>query len=558
MTQEHGFVASKRKYQTRFKKWGVGKYLKFEQREEMLRRIRVGEDAFSGGNAITNLNRRLRRHKCNQTKQQGGEHQFRGRSRSQSDVGPESIGTTTPSSYAVVSNKASSNGVNSFDSEDCASLASSTYQALANSQYSSGACLHVERGSKQMRKEIATVLHPSNTYLNHEFRSLGTGLSMSISPQPTADPTALNLSLFLRCIGDFAEWSFQTPALSPKETTQLTHPASEPFTLKSFWQALKNCIYLYKVNDLRHAIPLLSHLLSFPPTILPTTPALNFLQHLLASFSPVNFRRNPPIRLKLLTHLHTLLSTVLGPHHLLTTICHQLLFDNDTRHATETALSCLHSSLVLAHDSLAFQTERAIIALLRRDGCLDEAARKARTLLFITESAPDPDSRRTREAAQELAHIYMDTGQLNEAKGLCMTCVGRAVSWDGGLIGHEYSDPRTLYALEDLAKIEEQQGHWGNSATWLWEAAELARKIFRGGENTVAGHGRETSTGVAGGGREESVGQGRQLGVEMVHVVDKLVRALRMDGREGDARAAERIYASYIPEREGMVIGIKV
>jgi hypothetical protein len=249
----------------------------------------------------------------------------------------------------------------------------------------------------------------------------------------------------LRCVRDFAEWSFQTTASSPTETTQLTHPASEPFTLKIFWQTLNNCIYLYKLNDLPRATPLLSHLLSLPSTILPTTPSLNFLQHLLASFSPINFRRNPPARLKLLTHLHTLLSTALGPQHLLTTICHQLLFDNGTRHATETALSCLHSSLVLAHDSLAFQTERAIIALLRRDGCLDDAARKARTLLSITGSAPDPDYRRTREAAQELAHVYMDTGQLNEAKGLCMICVGRAVSWDGGMIGAFYSPFPYLY-----------------------------------------------------------------------------------------------------------------
>lgn len=61
---------------------------------------------------------------------------------------------------------------------------------------------------------------------------------------------------------------------------------------------------------------------------------------------------------------------------------------------------------------------------------------------------------------------------------------------------------------------------------------------------------------VAGNGREENVGRGGQFGVEMVHVVDKLVRALRMDGREDDARTAERIYASYIPEGVEGVIGV--
>ncbi|KAL8912280.1 MAG: hypothetical protein Q9172_007529 [Xanthocarpia lactea] len=302
--------------------------------------------------------------------------------------------------------------------------------------------------------------------------------------------------------------------------------------------------------------------------MLPTTPSLNFLQHLLTSFSPINFRRNPPVRLKLLTHLHTLLSTAFGSQHLLTTICHQLLFDNDTRHATETALSCLHSSLVLAHDSLAFQTERAIIALLRRDGCLDDAARKARTLLSITESALQPDHRRTRAAAQELAHVYMDTGYLNEAKRLCMIThtlvthlLKASINAPPFFSGHEYSDSRTLYALEDLAKIEEQLGYWGNSATWLWEAAELARKgVFRGEggweENIVAGKRREANTGVAGVRREENVGQREQPGVELVHVVDKLVRALRIDGKEDDARAAERIYASYVPERVERVMGV--
>ncbi|MCJ1226050.1 hypothetical protein MMC12_002699 [Toensbergia leucococca] len=527
MTQEHGFVASKREYETRFKKWGVSKNLSFEQREETLRRIRVGEDAFSGGNTITNLNRRLRRHKYTQMKQQDQEHQRRGRSRAQSELEAENIRVTTPFSDSVVSNTASSNCVDSLSSEDC-----SAYQALANSQYSSGTSLQAprlptDRGLSQTRKNDATIPYLLNTYWDHELLLLCAGSSQSISPQPTADPKALNLSLFLRCVRDFAEWSFQTTASSSTEITQLTHPASEPLTLKIFWQTLNNCIYLYKINDLPHATSLLSHLLSLHPTILLTTPSLDFLQRLLASFSPINFRRNPPIRLKLLTHLHTLLSTALGPQHLLATICHQMLFDNDTRHATETALSCLHSSLVLAHDSLAFQTERAIIALLRRDGCLDDAARKARTLFSITRSAPDPDCRRTREAAQELAHVYMDTGQLNEAKELC----------------HEYSDPRTLYALENLAKIEEQLGNWRNSATWLWEAAELARKGFVGG-------------GGGGAPEENFGGQGAQLGgMEMVHVVDKLRRALRFDGREGDARAAERIYASFIPERVEGVMG---
>ena len=120
-------------------------------------------------------------------------------------------------------------------------------------------------------------------------------------------------------------------------------------------------------------------------------------------------------------------------------------------------------------------------------------------------------------------------------------------------LGHEYSDSRTLYALEDLAKIEEQLGHWGNSATWLWEAAELARRNVSKPEalwEEKVTRGIETeATHFATGERENGAEHVGQANVEMVHVVDKLIRALRNDGREGDAQAAKRIYAAYIQVR---------
>ena len=61
--------------------------------------------------------------------------------------------------------------------------------------------------------------------------------------------------------------------------------------------------------------------------------------------------------------------------------------------------------------------------------------------------------------------------------------------------------------------------------------------------------------GDAEGGKQKNFGQGGQPGIEMVHVVDKLVRALKKDGREGDARTAEKIYANFIPERVEEVVG---
>ena len=409
----------------------------------MLRRIRVGEDAFTGGNAIANLNRRLRRHKSSQSKRvsEGRQRKSKPGPRSVTDI--EIVEVTTPSSYGLISNTPSSIGVDSFDSEGSNSITTSSNLASTNSGDPSEslprASHHpLEGDAGEIRINDTTIPRTSNHSWDHSVILQHVGSSGSVSPQLYPSPEAINLNLFLRCIRDFAERSLQTRPVPAAEASQLMDPTSSLFTPKKFWQTLKNCIYLYKLNDLRHANPLLSLLLSLRPHTFFIPPTLDFLQQLLASFSPVNFRRHPPVRLQLLSHLRILLNTALGPQHLLTTICQQLLLDDDTRHATETALSCLHSSLVLAHDPLAFQTERAIIALLRRDGCLDDAARKARTLLSVTGAAPDPGYAKSREAAQELAHVYIDTGQFDEAKKLCMMCVGRAVSWDGGMIGTFY------------------------------------------------------------------------------------------------------------------------
>ena len=196
----------------------------------------------------------------------------------------------------------------------------------------------------------------------------------------------------------------------------------------------------------------------------------------------------------------------------LTVICKELQKDEDSRHSTEMALRCMLASMYLARSPSKFATEREIVALLRRDKAFDDAAQMANSLYQSSQTGPRPNLDEIRNAAKELAHVYMDIGKHSEARELCMIRLGRAVARDG-LIGHEYHDKGVLYALEDLAKIEEESGKLERSTVWLGQAADLARDI-------------------------------KGPSIALTHILDKLVRALRLCGRDADAEATVRLYAS--------------
>lgn len=100
-----------------------------------------------------------------------------------------------------------------------------------------------------------------------------------------------------------------------------------------------------------------------------------------------------------------------------------------------------------------------------------------------------------------------------------MSRLGRAVATDG-LIGHEYQDSRPIWALEDLAKIEELLGALDRSAVWLPHAADLAKVV-------------------------------REPSIALTHIFDKLERSLRLCGKDDNTQIANRHYARY-PRAEHM------
>ena len=199
---------------------------------------------------------------------------------------------------------------------------------------------------------------------------------------------------------------------------------------------------------------------------------------------------------------------VLGTKSAFTVICKELQKDDKTRYTTAIGLRCMLSSQCLARSPLAFDTKRKITALLRRDKLFDDAAQMARNLIASDEDSPEVKSDEVRDRAVELAHVFMDIGELEEAKELCRKRMGNAVAWDG-LIGHEYHDQRTRYALKDLAKIEEDWGNLKYSAIWLGHAADLAKLV-------------------------------QETPIVLIHILDKLDRTLRLCGQVDEAGATLR------------------
>ena len=213
----------------------------------------------------------------------------------------------------------------------------------------------------------------------------------------------------------------------------------------------------------------MNQLYSVSSDVLPSL-SIDSVSRLLAAFAPVNFRRHPEVRTILLSHFIKMTEEAFSHDSTLNVICKELQKAEDSRYSTETALRCMLGSMHLARSPSQFALEREIIALLHRDKAFDGAPQMAENLFQSSQTGARPKLDEIRNAAMELAHVYMDIGRFDDAKALCMIRVGKAVARDG-LIGHEYHDRVTLYALEDLAKFEEESGALKESMVWLEEAA---------------------------------------------------------------------------------------
>lgn len=238
-------------------------------------------------------------------------------------------------------------------------------------------------------------------------------------------------------------------------------------TVGEFWTEFNSCIYLFKLRNTERAEPLCGQLSVVSSEVI-GDPTPSILTKIIVTLSPINFGVHLSIRQRLLEHFLELAEERWDEDHLATVIVRELQRDNKFRQVTEKALSYVWDSVIdqaccVNHPPSAVELEAqtSIIALLRRDNAIDAAGKEAGDLLAHSESHFGRESAEFREAAKELAHVWLDTLELDEAQELSKQRVGRFVSRDG-VIGHSFRDSRAMRALEDLAEIERKRRLWRN------------------------------------------------------------------------------------------------
>lgn len=315
---------------------------------------------------------------------------------------------------------------------------------------------------------------------------------------------------------------------SPEQPSSGTTHVIQNSPSLAFASHLKHGVYLQKVSSPELSWSALDKACALAGDVVANPAACDFLllRELFLTLSPVNIRNCPErrrnvlqhTRVSLLQYLSWLAHIKLGATHPIAVICHELQRDDHDRGVSERALKCMLQALrtrasqeeiAVDVEELTFRTERAIITLLRRDSAWYAAAEKAKALLKRCERqllgafwnfsrTPSAQSsvalRRCRIAATELAHVQMDrpgdhydesielslfalTGKMSFSTG---AATADAIVWPPvpdtvtGII----RDEKTVYTLEDLAKIYEELGAYEQAAQWLVQARDLAEELL--------------------------------------------------------------------------------
>ena len=338
--------------------------------------------------------------------------------------------------------------------------------------------------------------------------------TLVVRPQPPLphDPADCNLEWVLRWTQDL--FNPENGALDFPGPTGGTEGLVLPSAVNVFWSNLSNCIYFQKILDYRRFRSLYVQLCTASAELL-GEPTPSVLLKLFKTFSPLNFPHDPVLRDTLLKVILRLAQEKWGKGHPATEILKQLRLDKQSRWVTENALSCLQSTVQgqkrwqkHTGPGIEFDIATAIIALLRRDRDFNAAAYKAEKLLALSEVKYLPESLEVRVAAQELAHIYMDVWQLDDARRMCMKRLG-PYERSGDELVYKLQDSHTLWALEDLGEIERKDSQAQIGVPWLISAAELGINL-----------GKSPAT--------------------VLHMVDKVMDVLKSCGKEDEGRDWQR------------------
>jgi hypothetical protein len=494
-------------YQIRLQEWGVRKNMTREDKKRILTELGASDDL------APNEKRKIRRYKADKRRQAEGEETALTDLADPFEEASESVTGSLSSDATAVHRSYATSVVDLGKSAGISNLSlSSAYAATLTPRVS----VSPESSSWEL---VGTPLDcPSWTgpRINHnttddpwapvalmdEWRI---SAFMPLERPLPNDPDVSSLPRVLSFTQDLVRSHARTMFLEQDERQRAAF--TPPRTMEHFWSDLNNCIYLFKLRDWRRAEPLYKALVGVSSEVFSNvTP--DFLRRFFTAFSPVNFQVNPVVRKELLKHFLSRVRELWGSEHSFTRLIYELQLDINSRELSEVALSCLQQSVrgeaphvERQHPHTDFSIEVSIITLQRRSKDFAAAAHSASTLLTQSKERLGPESPEARDATEQLAHVYMDTQRLEEARALCLERLG--------LINRDHRDKRAMRAMEDLAEIERKLGQPRGCITWLQGAAILAAEIQR-------------------------------PDVVILHIVDKVMESSTMCGKDEEARLWRR------------------
>ncbi|KAK3944457.1 hypothetical protein QBC46DRAFT_374365 [Diplogelasinospora grovesii] len=506
MKKQHGFSASKRMYDKRFREWNVFKHVNSDEKDRVVKRIHettpttgpVDRDSISQDDLRQTL-------RCAKTLPQG----MRRATLTSPVSNPQAVDPASPHPFPAHSHRPVKRGLSISDlvrerpvtqrlvvsktpSEFFPSPPATDVSCTTPTSTSSDELLLIP----PINRCISTSPAPTLPTLQAQLHAL----ACSPSPSISLDSKTRTLEIITLSLRNYFDWQLQNIPEGVLPDDYLGRRSSEQST--QYWDAIKNGIYLMKISDGsmeapdrrpdRRAWPAFAEAGRLAAPAMKTQP-FDFLREAFATLSPANTRIRPELRAVLLQFLASEARDKLSPTHPITTICRELQNDQDCQEVSRRGLQCmldLFNSRLGRSRAVTFKLLDSLATMLRRNGELDAAMDIIMELLNSCRQVFGHGSDQVRTVESELAHFYMVADECDLALGHCMAVVKRPPKMPGPLPDPEpvfYQDAIAAHAMEDIAEIHQRRGDIGQCITWLERAASIALSIW-GPQSIATGH----------------------------------------------------------------------
>lgn len=429
-------------YDTRFKKWGLSKYMKASEKTQYLHNIIQATQGSSqlpevGDLELFKILRHLRRMHHQETRRDTHSHEAR----------------------------------NSQETDQKTASAEKLAEELAESIDSSNMSDHDHQSVHQSRKFTTD-------------EEITPGLTNSLVLYSTSfgcQTTQGSVDMHRLLLGVQASCTTKSRALDPHSV----------LANKAFWSTVKQAIHLFRTSCHARAWPTLDCAYNMAGDALRFPDISSFVHEALATLSPTNTKESPLIRLQLLRYLANLSSISIGECHPITTILEQLCLDDI--HKRDVSERCLEyvAHLASADDGeyghcLALNAQLSISRLLRKDNDHDAALRIAQAVHTKAVAAFGNGSKPVVKALRQQVHVLIDAEDYTGALEKCLSVVS--------LTGFDTSD--AIYTMEDLAHIYGKLGNMEARRQWLNRAAVSAQCLW--GDAVATAHITDKILGIVG------------------------------------------------------------